>query len=346
LQSEGWLYSLSQYWRDAINSAIEGRIENRELANKFFKASLDALKPDDVGAVIREEIEKAFNERKINFYLIADAVLSAPDIDMLFFAYVSFKKAEHVEAPGKDIARLFLAAQFFYLGNALYEQKDFKNSIKAYSISLELHEYAEAYNNRGVAYAKLGEHKRAIKDYDRAIELNSNLAEAYNNRGVAYAKLGEHKKAIEDYDKAIELNPEDAEAYGNRGITYARLGEHERARGDMLRAGNLFTNKRRIEDAIRACEVIFKFNIGEESERVIAGHILLLHSYILGRDSANDIKEILNEKGYMGEEVLRNAIEHLERREESRWLIHIFSELRNVYNWMRNWMRERRENHH
>jgi len=110
----------------------------------------------------------------------------------------------------------------------------------------------------------------------------------------------------------------------------------------MLRAGNLYTNKRKIEDAIRVCEVIFKFNIGEESERVIAGHILLLHSYISGSDSANDIMERLNEKGYMDEEVLRNAIEQLERREESKWLIHIFSELRNVYNRMRNG----RENHH
>ncbi|MCW7080625.1 MAG: tetratricopeptide repeat protein [Candidatus Methanospirare jalkutatii] len=301
LQSAGWLYSLSQYWRDAINSAIEGRIEDKELAKMFFKASSDALKPDDVRAVIREEIKKAFNEGKINFYLIADAVQSAPNIDMLSFAYDSFKKAEHVEAPGKDIARLSLAKHFFYLGNALYEQKDFKNSIKAYSISLELHEYAEA----------------------------------YNNRGVAYAKLGEHKRAIEDYDKAIKLNPEDAEAYYGRGLVYVILGEHVRAREDMLRAGNLFTNKRKIEDAIRVCEVIFKFNIEEESERVIAGHILLLHSYISGSDSANDIMERLNEMGYMDEEVLRNAIEHLESREEGRWLLHVY-----------NRMRERRENHH
>jgi len=71
----------------------------------------------------------------------------------------------------------------------------------------------------------------------------------------------------------------------------------------MLRAGNLFTNKRRIEDAMRVCEVIF--NIGKESERVIAGHILLLHSYISGSNSANDIMEKLNEMGYMDEEVLR-----------------------------------------
>ena len=369
-------YSLSQYWRDAINSAIEGRIEDRELAKMFFKASSDALKPDDVRAVIREEIEKAFNEGKINFYLIADAVLSAPDIDMLFFAYDSFKKAEQVEAPGKDIARFSLAALFFSCGYALSKQKNFESSIKKYSISLELHEHADAYNNRGLDYAnlgkydkaiedfnkaielnpdlavayynrgntyvELGEYDRAIKDYDKAIELNKDYAVAYNNRGFAYVGLGKYNRAIEDFNKAIKLNPDDAKAYYNRGLAYAELGEHERAREDMLRAGNLFTNKRRIEDAIRVCDWIFKFNIGEESERVIAGYILLLHSYISGDDSANDIEEKLNEMGYMDEEVLRNAIEQLERREESKWLIHIFSELRNVY----NRMRERRENHH
>lgn len=100
----------------------------------------------------------------------------------------------------------------------------------------------------------------------------------------------------------------------------------------MLRAGNLFTNERRIEDAITVCEVMFKFNIGEESERVIAGHIRLLHSYISGSD----------EKGYMDEEVLRNAVERLKRREESRWLIHIFSALMQMYNKMRDGNNSRR----
>ena len=326
LQSAGWLYSLSQYWREAINSAIEGRIEDKELAKMFFKASSDALKPDDVRAVIREEIEKAFDEGEINFYLIVDAVQSAPDIEMLFFAYDYFKKAEHVEAPGEDIARLSLAAHFFYLGNALYEQKNFEDSIKAYSTSLKLNEYAGAYYNRGVAYAELGEYDREIEDYNKAIKLNKEYVEAYYNRGVTYVGLGKYNRAIEDFNKAIELNLDDAEAYYNRGVAYAELGEHESAREDMLRAGNLFTNERRIEDAIRVCEVIFKFNIGEESERVIAGHILLLHSYISGSD----------EKGYMEGGISRNAVERLERREGSRWLIHIFSELRNVYNKMRD----------
>ena len=74
---------------------------------------------------------------------------------------------------------------------------------------------------------------------------------------------------------------------------------------------------------------------------MIAGHILLLHFYISGSDSANDIMEKLNEMGYMDEEVLRNAIERLKRREESRWLIPNFLALLRVCR-----MRERRENHH
>jgi len=31
---------------------------------------------------------------------------------------------------------------------------------------------------------------------------------AYNNRGAAYAVLGQYQLAIEDYDKAIQLDPD------------------------------------------------------------------------------------------------------------------------------------------
>ena len=69
-----------------------------------------------------------------------------------------------------------------------------------------------AYHNRGRSYDKLGQHQRAIEDYDKVIELDPNNAEAYNNRGSSYHSLGQNERATEDFDKAIELDPNNAEA--------------------------------------------------------------------------------------------------------------------------------------
>jgi tetratricopeptide (TPR) repeat protein len=39
------------------------------------------------------------------------------------------------------------------------------------------------------------------------LELDPNIANAYANRGIAYAHLGEIDKAIADYEKALALDP-------------------------------------------------------------------------------------------------------------------------------------------
>jgi Flp pilus assembly protein TadD len=41
---------------------------------------------------------------------------------------------------------------------------------------------------------------------------------AFNNRGFAYAGLKQFKKAIQDYNQAIELDPEYTHAFNNRGL--------------------------------------------------------------------------------------------------------------------------------
>ena len=55
------------------------------------------------------------------------------------------------------------------------------------------------------------------------MELNPKNTHTYVNRGGAYVKLGNHKHAIADYDKAIELNAEFALAYYNRGLAYSAI---------------------------------------------------------------------------------------------------------------------------
>ena len=125
----------------------------------------------------------------------------------------------------------------FYTGLTYQDTGKYKQAIEQYDKSIGLNpNYAEAYNNRGVAKDSLDQHVEAIKDYDKAIRLNPDYALAYTNRGVAKDSLGEHKDAITDYNQAIRLKPDYAEAYNNRGNAKYCLGQHVDAINDYNQA--------------------------------------------------------------------------------------------------------------
>src|SRR5262245_40359625 len=68
-----------------------------------------------------------------------------------------------------------------------------------------------------LARQRKGDSAGAIRDYDRAIELNPHLAYANQNRGAIRYRQGELDVAIGDFSKAIEINPRDMNDWVNRG---------------------------------------------------------------------------------------------------------------------------------
>jgi lipoprotein NlpI len=88
---------------------------------------------------------------------------------------------------------------------------------------------AFATTNRGIAYARTGQHELAIKDFDRAIEVDATYAPAFNHRGHAYGALGELDRALADFNRAIELDPDYNDAYLNRGDAYVADGNFAKA---------------------------------------------------------------------------------------------------------------------
>ena len=61
-----------------------------------------------------------------------------------------------------------------------------------------------------------GDYLSAIKHYEEVLDKYPNCITAWNNKGLVYAKKGEYKKAIENFDKAIELNSENENALQNK----------------------------------------------------------------------------------------------------------------------------------
>ena len=67
----------------------------------------------------------------------------------------------------------------------------------------EISKKAEELNTSGFFFYNQGKYEDAIKDYNRAIELNPNEPFNWNNRGNSFKNLKRYEEAIKDYNKAI-----------------------------------------------------------------------------------------------------------------------------------------------
>ena len=80
-------------------------------------------------------------------------------------------------------------------------------------------------------YHKKGDYDRAIADYNKAIELNPNLAEAYNNRGTVWLHLEDWEKARFDLTVAKAIGADIVTEFRN---DYESIPDFERKHGLKL----------------------------------------------------------------------------------------------------------------
>ena len=92
---------------------------------------------------------------------------------------------------------------------------------------------AEAYNTRGVAYARVGRFSEAIADFSQAVKLDANNAAAYTNRALASRQIGQNDSARADFDRAIQVNPNHAPAYVGRANLLRAQGNLDQAQSDL-----------------------------------------------------------------------------------------------------------------
>ena len=122
-------------------------------------------------------------------------------------------------------------------GNARYRKGDHEGGMKDFNEAIRLQPAnAIAFNNRGLARDKKGDHEGGMKDFNEAIRLQPNYPEAFFRRGNAREKKGDHEGAIQDYTEAIRLQPDFAEAFNNRGNARFAKGDHEGANEDFRKA--------------------------------------------------------------------------------------------------------------
>ena len=102
---------------------------------------------------------------------------------------------------------------------------------------------AREWNDRGVSLANNGKNEKALKCFDRAVELDPGEPEYLSNRGNMRLYLDDFEGAVRDFSLVIEADPHSGAAYYNRGIAYSHLGLYTEAAQDLDRACKLGIEK-------------------------------------------------------------------------------------------------------
>ncbi len=113
---------------------------------------------------------------------------------------------------------------------------EYSKAMKIYNRGIAFNKgSAELYWRRGCLYARNENHRMALIDLTKSIELDSlfNDGSPYWDRALSKEELGDTFGALSDFNKALLINPEKENFYLFRGTLKYRMGDYEGALTDF-----------------------------------------------------------------------------------------------------------------
>jgi tetratricopeptide (TPR) repeat protein len=140
---------------------------------------------------------------------------------------VAFPTAALAQAANPDFAR----------AQELFHQKKWTDAIAVLDPYLATHPTDErGLVLRGDCKAELGQNAEALKDYNRALEINPNYEYGYVTRCETRLQLDDVEGSLSDCNNAVRLNPNDAKAYEDRADAYFQRSAYQLALNDYEKA--------------------------------------------------------------------------------------------------------------
>ena len=105
-------------------------------------------------------------------------------------------------------------------------------AIDALRLAIQVHpEHAKAHNDLCILFLKAGNVRDAMKEYQKAVELNLNKdnLDLHNNFGNILATQGHYDEAIIQYNQALLIQPHDAVVHSNLALILLRQGKTDDA---------------------------------------------------------------------------------------------------------------------
>ena len=133
--------------------------------------------------------------------------------------------------PNNDVVFYYRGRSNLYLKNNESAAEDMLNAIE---LSAEPNEYYHYY--LGNAYYNQKMYKKAITEYQNAIDIYPDYPEAFAGLGDSYYFLGDANTSIDYFTKALDLSPEYGYAFYGRGYSFLKAEADREAINDFVNA--------------------------------------------------------------------------------------------------------------
>jgi Tfp pilus assembly protein PilF len=116
------------------------------------------------------------------------------------------------------------------LGSELLQRGRIDEAIEQYQKALEIDsDLDKSHGDLGLALSIKGRLDEAISQFQKALELNPHMADVRNNLGIALSRKGQWNEAITQFQEVLKTNPTIADTYNNLGIALSNQGQLDQA---------------------------------------------------------------------------------------------------------------------
>lgn len=96
----------------------------------------------------------------------------------------------------------------YLAGNSYFEDGRYNEALTEYQAALAINpDHFQAERGKARSLMQLGKSGEALTVFDDLIEKRPKFAANYANRGILHDRMGGYQAAIQDYEKALQLDP-------------------------------------------------------------------------------------------------------------------------------------------
>ncbi len=258
-QSENYEKAVSN-WKEALTLIPQDAEVYNFLGLAYHKqGKLDsAIQAFDRAVGLDEKYYQAWNNLGFMHFLKSEYQAALPYFDRALQENPYYQQAVLNRKKTVEIMEGKLKIQAFELVEKTEKIDSLELKIKNYKRALEVDSnYVDAWNNLGVTYFYYGNTDSAVYCIKRALDINPDYPPAHNNAGYILDASGDYEQAVEHYQKAIKLRPSYLVAMANLVDTYVHKEDYWSARQILDALKKTYPENKLVLERIRDYQDLF-----------------------------------------------------------------------------------------